>query len=495
MKAILFSSFLAACAAGSAIASPLPNLYPRRFGQQNPPVQGEIGGLPFAQPGLGGTLGGRVPSTLLGAADPCDKLRLADEVITSGDAANPAFLAAAAKLVHAEQNFNPLNGAGRPKFCADPALPATAALRGVLPFISPEDNLQGADAYNAKAVASLQSVLGGTTIPADGKSIEQLVVEAGFTDFAGAPGNGGNTGGQAPPPAPAPTEAPPAPPAPAPPAPAPPASGNLGSCQASAAQLRVALGADPEGERAQEVRFVPGGFQTDPIFGGQASALNPAIVANFICDRLGDQCQAAADTVTACRAGQAAIVAANLRGGKNLDAATLQSLGKLADDFNAAIGIQTNFATELPGGGNGGNTGGQVTALPVPTPTTPSNIETVIVTVTTIATVTVDPAARPTSDPTPPPAAPAGGNVLFQPDSVEGLTFDPLLRSTNPQRQFQVAQDTFVGVGAACGRVGDRLFNKCANKLNGEGRGNELNLCATARDAAKAACPQAAQSV
>ncbi|KAJ3081380.1 hypothetical protein HK102_002391 [Quaeritorhiza haematococci] len=133
------------------------------------------------------------------------------------------------------------------------------------------------------------------------------------------------------------------------------AGANLGSCNAAAAQLRVGLGVDAEGERAQEIRFVPGGFQQDPIFGGQSSALNPAIVANFICDRLGDQCQAAANTVSACRTAQQQVVGAGLKGGRNKSQAEAAALGKLADDFNQAIGIQTNFENELGAGAGAGN--------------------------------------------------------------------------------------------------------------------------------------------
>ncbi|RKO87837.1 hypothetical protein BDK51DRAFT_9704, partial [Blyttiomyces helicus] len=48
-----------------------------------------------------------------------------------------------------------------------------------------------------------------------------------------------------------------------------------------------------------------------------------------------------------------------------------------------------------------------------------------------------------------------------------GLTSAPLVLSSDPTRRFQVAQDTFVGQGAACQRVADKLFNLCANALNG----------------------------
>ncbi|KAJ3118543.1 hypothetical protein HK098_005911 [Nowakowskiella sp. JEL0407] len=122
--------------------------------------------------------------------------------------------------------------------------------------------------------------------------------------------------------------------------------GNLGSCSAAAAQLKVALGADSsDAQRAKEVRFVPGGFKVDPIFGGQGSALNGGIVANFICDRLASDCKASAATVSSCRTAQKNVE--GKKGGANLNAQQKQALGKVADDFNKAIGITTNFAASL----------------------------------------------------------------------------------------------------------------------------------------------------
>ncbi|KAJ3104654.1 hypothetical protein HDU96_008853 [Phlyctochytrium bullatum] len=132
------------------------------------------------------------------------------------------------------------------------------------------------------------------------------------------------------------------------------AAKNLGSCSPDDAKITVGLGADPAGERAQEVRAITSGRG---VFAGQQSALNTAIVGNFICDRLGDQCRADAAVVSACRT-----AVGNLkRGGKNLSAAALQEVGKAADDFNKALGITTNFAADLVrtgGGNNAGNNGG-----------------------------------------------------------------------------------------------------------------------------------------
>jgi hypothetical protein len=73
----------------------------------------------------------------------------------------------------------------------------------------------------------------------------------------------------------------------------------------------------------------------------QSSALNGQIVLIAICNILNDKCQAPAATVTACK--NAVTAVANVSGGAK------------ADQFNAALGIQTNFATipAAPGGGPG----------------------------------------------------------------------------------------------------------------------------------------------
>ncbi|KAJ3310221.1 hypothetical protein HDV04_005160 [Boothiomyces sp. JEL0838] len=167
-----------------------------RFGQQNPnlgDLQALLGGA------VGGPLSGDIPSTLLGGADPCAKLSLADKIAAAkpGDA---AVLTIAKKLVNTESNFNPFGAGADPKFCNNPALPATPELRGILAQVS-DDGLQqkfGAngglnnDQINAIATKSLTNPL-----PADGLSVAQLYLQQGFKDFVGAdkvqtPGNAAN---------------------------------------------------------------------------------------------------------------------------------------------------------------------------------------------------------------------------------------------------------------------------------------------------------------
>ncbi|KAJ3096988.1 hypothetical protein HDU97_005349 [Phlyctochytrium planicorne] len=123
----------------------------------------------------------------------------------------------------------------------------------------------------------------------------------------------------------------------------PQAGSKLGSCSADNAKLVIGLGVDSEGERAQEVRAVPGGFKKDAVFGGQSSALAFGIVANFICDRLATECKAPADVVSSCRTAQKKLVADGARGGKNLSDTQLATARAAVDTFNSAIGIGTDL--------------------------------------------------------------------------------------------------------------------------------------------------------
>ena len=105
-------------------------------------------------------------------------------------------IAAAKGLVSAEQNFNPLPGA-IPNICNDPSLPATEALRGIVPLIDP--NVEGSDVANAASAASVNTPLGNA-----GQSIADLLISIGFTNFKtpdgpAAGGAGGAAGGNAPP--------------------------------------------------------------------------------------------------------------------------------------------------------------------------------------------------------------------------------------------------------------------------------------------------------
>lgn len=88
---------------------------------------------------------------------------------------DPEVIAGAAALVAAEKNFNNF-AADTGALCADPALPATEALRGILPLFDPA--VEGADVQNANSAASLE-----TPFDATGLSEAEIAIEQGFTNF------------------------------------------------------------------------------------------------------------------------------------------------------------------------------------------------------------------------------------------------------------------------------------------------------------------------
>ena len=84
-------------------------------------------------------------------------------------------IAVAAKLVQAEKNTNPF-AVAIPSICSDANLPATAALRGIVPLIDPDTT--GADVQNANAASSLTN-----PFAAQGLSVADISSANGFTNF------------------------------------------------------------------------------------------------------------------------------------------------------------------------------------------------------------------------------------------------------------------------------------------------------------------------
>jgi hypothetical protein len=85
-------------------------------------------------------------------------------------------------------------------------------------------------------------------------------------------------------------------------------------------------------------------------FDGRQVALNPSIPMQNICQ------QVAAGCTATCNAAKATAEASGIKGfSGDLDLAKLRLMGELADAFNAALGIVTDFADvgEEPGGGGG----------------------------------------------------------------------------------------------------------------------------------------------
>ncbi|CAK7218229.1 hypothetical protein SCUCBS95973_003414 [Sporothrix curviconia] len=145
-----------------------------RFGQEGA-VQASIQTLnTFGQPGQAAALAGQTPGVLLAGANACAKLALADQIVAAlGN--DPAVIAAAAQLVGAEKNFNP-SAQSIPTLCSDVTLPATAALRGIVPLVDPA--VLGSDVENANAAASLQTPFGAT-----GLSVADVAKAQGFSNF------------------------------------------------------------------------------------------------------------------------------------------------------------------------------------------------------------------------------------------------------------------------------------------------------------------------
>ncbi|KAI0534688.1 hypothetical protein GGR58DRAFT_45865 [Xylaria digitata] len=316
-----------------------------RFGQEQTPVA-DISALGnFGQPGEAPTLAGAVPGVLLAAANPCAKLTLADQIVsTLGD--DPAVIAAAQKLVAAEQNFNPFV-VSVPNICGDASLPATAELRGIVPLIDPA--VVGSDTENSNSASSLQSPFDAT-----GLSVADVMIAQGFSNFtvngaaAGGASNGNagnNNGGAATTTTAAATTTP---------------VFNCGSSRTTSAPAATTTAASSgNGDNSAGNDDTAGGVATgagavsdavtgtflgfqasslgldfgtctptvkfeeslngrkageftfqaqDPVVNkGQQEALNPNIIFNRICDQLVNVCGAADDAVSACRDAQSSL--------------------------------------------------------------------------------------------------------------------------------------------------------------------------------------------
>ncbi|KAF9876858.1 hypothetical protein CkaCkLH20_05704 [Colletotrichum karsti] len=157
-----------------------------RFGQEQGPVAAFQALNNVGQPGEAATLAGGIPGVLLAAANPCDKLTLADKFVTQlGD--SQEVVDAAKELVAAEQNFNPF-AVSVPNICGDASLPATEALRGIVPLVDPA--VTGADTENANSATSKT-----TPFDATGLSVAEVMQAQGFSNFTTAGAAGGAAAG------------------------------------------------------------------------------------------------------------------------------------------------------------------------------------------------------------------------------------------------------------------------------------------------------------
>lgn len=87
--------------------------------------------------------------------------------------------------MQAEKNFNPF-AQTIPTICSDASLPATEALRGIVPLVDPA--VTGSDIENANAATSLK-----TPFDATGLSVAEVMAANGFSNFTtqGADGAAG----------------------------------------------------------------------------------------------------------------------------------------------------------------------------------------------------------------------------------------------------------------------------------------------------------------
>jgi hypothetical protein len=295
------------------------------------------------------------------------QLQLADQVVSQlGNSAE--VLSAAIALVAAEKNFNNFVQS-IPTFCDDASLPATAALRGIVPKVDP--SVGGSDVENANSAKSVT-----TPFDATGLSVADVVKAQGVTNFTTQGVAGAASSAAAPPPAAASTAAAAvvaaassgssscgsAPPSPPPAAASSAAAATIEAAAAAASTVAAVAAAAGSGavENAKTGNF-PGfvkstidgldfgkcvptmkfeagldgrkdtefTFQAqDPLVNkGQEEALNPNIITNRICDQLTNVCDANAAAKSACTAAKAQIAALGTK-----DQST-------ADAWNSALGF------------------------------------------------------------------------------------------------------------------------------------------------------------
>ncbi|KAI1131820.1 hypothetical protein F5Y10DRAFT_35635 [Nemania abortiva] len=338
-----------------------------RFAQEQIPVSFITALRNFGQPGQADTLAGAVPGVLLAAADPCAKLTLADQIVSTLGT-DPQVISGAQKLVAAEQNFNPF-AVSVPNICGDASLPATAELRGIVPLVDPA--VTGSDVENANSATSLTS-----PFAADGLSVADVMVAQGFSNFTvnGAAASGGNASGGNAGSADSATTTTAAAAATTTAASTPvfTCGGSKTTTTTAAAAATTTAAASSDGNASNSAVAAGAGAVSDAVTGtfagfqasslgldfgtctptvkfeeslngrkageftfqaqdpvvnkGQQEALNPNIIFNRICDQLVNVCGAADDAVTFCRSQQATLGA----GAK--DAST-------ADAWNTALGF------------------------------------------------------------------------------------------------------------------------------------------------------------
>jgi hypothetical protein len=162
-----------------------------RFGQEQLPISA-ISAVQGGDSGAASTIAGAAISDLLGGANACAKLTTADKIVADLGGGADA-IAAAIGMVTAEKNTNPFANGNVQNVCGDASLPATPELRGITPLIDPDVDVDG-------AAAALSQQSAGAPLDAAGKSVFDLMSEAGLGDLvvsqaaAGGAAAGGNAG-------------------------------------------------------------------------------------------------------------------------------------------------------------------------------------------------------------------------------------------------------------------------------------------------------------
>lgn len=327
------------------------HLYPRRFGQEHPPVIDKLGA---ACPGqVCGVLSGAAITPLLAAQGECTQQDMADQIIDASrqfDAATQANMIALAKEYRqAEKNTPPDFTTNPPTnrnsvFCQK--APKNAELDGLVQAQDPanDPNLffdpaskasvkKGSQANTSPFGGSSASPPASASVPASSSVISSSPSSLTLTSNADLSVStasdpcetvvtvtvtAGNNLAISTSVASSSTVA-------APPAASSPAAGNIGdfgSC--TVPQIEFATGFD----NRKETSFEP----VDKKSYNHGSAQNVDIITQFMCDTLVNSCGADQTAKDTCAAARIAT-----------DAAT-KGTGAQADAFNGAFGIKTNFA-------------------------------------------------------------------------------------------------------------------------------------------------------
>ncbi|KAF4613479.1 hypothetical protein D9613_007807 [Agrocybe pediades] len=322
------------------------NLYPRRFGQEQPAVIAKLGSLCPGQ--VCGTLAGQAITPLLAAQPECSQQDMADAIIDASkqfDAATAAAMVAAAiEYRQAEKNTPPdftanppiarnsvfcqkapknpeLNGlvqaqdpANDPNIFFDPALKQSVT-KGSQPNTFPFGGAAGNGQGNTGAPQENEEVDVETPAASGSACVTEITVTVTGTATATGPAVTVSVGDVA-------TTAAPAATAPA----TPPAGVDFGSC--STPEVEFGVGFD----NRRETSFQPSDLKSF----NHGSAQNINIITQFICDTLTNSCKANQAAKDLCA--QAATAASN----------AAAKTGAQADAFNKVFGITTNFATVAP---------------------------------------------------------------------------------------------------------------------------------------------------